>query len=101
MVGLEEGGVFDYDSMPDWMKTTREVAPDYRLPLCAPAPGFIPVAEGLPPPPGMWHPLGQMPPGLACGMSGMDYPSHVMQQYPPGLYPWPHVQPGHFVTSGG
>jgi len=44
MVELEEGGMFDEDTMPDWMRSMRGVAPANRLqpPLMAPAPSPFP-----------------------------------------------------------
>ena len=50
MVELEEGGMFDEDTMPDWMKTMRGVAvtrPSLQQP---PNPFPDPVMQGLPPP---------------------------------------------------
>ena len=67
MAALEEGGMFDEDTMPDWMRTMRGVAPTNATAAAAPsaaaaaaatpqtpapsstAPQFIPVPEGLPP----------------------------------------------------
>jgi hypothetical protein len=60
MVELEEGGMFDEDTMPDWMRSMRGVAPANRLqppPLMAPAPAPFP------------EPIQQIPPGtgmLSC-----------------------------------
>jgi hypothetical protein len=54
MVELEEGGMFDEDTMPDWMRSMRGVAPANRLqppPLMAPAPAPFP------------EPIQQIPPG--------------------------------------
>ncbi len=55
MVELEEGGMFDEDTMPDWMRSMRGVAPANRLqppPLMAPAPAPFP------------EPIQQIPPGI-------------------------------------
>ena len=66
MAALEEGGMFDEDTMPDWMRTMRGVATNANAPAGVPAPAgtptnalapapastapqFIPVPEGLPP----------------------------------------------------
>ena len=61
----QQGGMFDEDTMPDWMRTMRGVAPNAASAAGAPAavtpaaaasvaapstaPQFIPVPEGMPP----------------------------------------------------
>ena len=49
MITLEDGGMFDEDTMPDWMKTMRGVAPDKHQVLASSSAPFIPVPEGIPP----------------------------------------------------
>ncbi len=55
MAVLEEGGTFDDETMPEWMKTMRGVVPDSQMAPSAPSSGsggaqYIPVPEGIPPP---------------------------------------------------
>eukprot|EP00096_Caligus_rogercresseyi_P001282 TRINITY_DN1204_c1_g4_i1.p1 TRINITY_DN1204_c1_g4~~TRINITY_DN1204_c1_g4_i1.p1 ORF type:complete len:1087 (+),score=453.83 TRINITY_DN1204_c1_g4_i1:186-3446(+) len=88
MADLEEGGMFDEDTMPEWMKTMRGVA------LASPAaaasvanvppaqpPQFIPVPEGLPPP--------VLDPGLSFGMPLPPPPPNVLFGRPPPPIPGP------------
>ena len=57
MAELEEGGMFDEDTMPDWMRSMRGVAPPSRplqqlqQPMAAPSP--------------FPEPMQQLPPGTA------------------------------------
>ncbi len=95
MIELEEGGVFDEDTMPEWMKTMRGVAPDSQMPLTAPPPAaaaaltaqFIPVPEGMPPPP---NALGVPPPTSA---SSIPTPASIAGP-PPGMPPFGLPPPG-------
>ena len=77
---LEEGGMFDEETMPDWMRSMRGVA--HRGSIPPPGQQFPQQSEGGMP--GM----GQLPPG----MTGMAPPPHEMGGMPPmppmeGIHP--------------
>ena len=111
MALLEEGGMFDDDTMPEWMKTMRGVAPTFaqqqqqqqqqqlmgQPPAQAPQPQhpqFIPIPDGLVPPttagtvgeiphpPGL-PPFGIPPPGAPPALAGLLAPPHG----PAGMLP--------------
>ena len=114
MSELEEGGMFDEDTMPDWMRTMRGVAHRSSLPPPGPQPGSHHQADpaaaplqlaGLPPP-------GQ--PGLPAHLSGPELgglhglPPPFLQAGPgagPGLLPHPPGlqlgQPGQLILRPG
>ena len=73
MAELEEGGMFDEDTMPDWMKTMRGVA------VSRPHAVLTPTAQ---PPPS----LGSIPPPAAAVQQPPTSFSEVVQP-PPGLPP--------------
>merc|ERR1719312_1544444 len=80
MMELEEGGMFDEETMPDWMRSMRGVA--HRGSIPPPGQQFPPQSEGGMP--GM----GQLPPGI----TGMAPPPHEMGGMPPmppmeGIHP--------------
>lgn len=80
MMELEEGGMFDEETMPDWMRSMRGVANRGSIP--PQGPGFPPHSDG-----GGMPGMGQLPPG----MPGMG-PPHEMGGMPPmppmeGMHP--------------
>lgn len=80
MMELEEGGMFDEETMPDWMRSMRGVAHRGSMPPSGPA--FPPHSDG-----GVMPGMGQMPPG----MPGMG-PPHELGGMPPmpsmeGMHP--------------
>lgn len=111
MAALEEGGMFDDETMPDWMKTMRGVAPQ----AVQQQQQFIPVPEGVPPQqtivapvvtdpshipiPGAFPPIGlppglppvMPPPGLGAGLLpglprfGLPPPTAQLTAPPPGF----------------
>ena len=91
LVSLEDGGTFDEETMPDWMKNIRSSAPQQQqpmmneatalgMPLQAAVDPALAAIHGLAipqgPPPGM-APFG-LPPGMPPAMAGAA---------PPGLLP--------------
>ena len=123
MALLEEGGMFDDDTMPDWMKTMRGVAPSsfagpqqmvqpQQQAASAPPqqqqhPQFIPIPDGLVPPPNTGtvgeipHPPGLPPFGLpppgAPGLAGLLAPPHsqagLIGAAPPNILLGPPLGP--------
>ena len=97
MAELEEGGTFDEDTMPEWMKTMRGVAPATAVQNnVVTAPQFIPVPEGIPPPPTAME---QTPQPAFIGMP----PPSLTNMPPPNLllpprFP-PTALPGGFDAS--
>uniref|UniRef100_A0A0K2UEB3 Putative LOC100120342 [Nasonia vitripennis] n=2 Tax=Caligidae TaxID=72034 RepID=A0A0K2UEB3_LEPSM len=110
MADLEEGGMFDEDTMPEWMKTMRGVAPIANAQaspaigtptISAPpaAPQFIPVPEGIPPvlepPPGLNFGMPIPPPGALPPPNVLLAPPRFGRPPPPP----PRPIPGGFDTS--
>jgi hypothetical protein len=83
MVELEEGGMFDEDTMPDWMRSMRGVAPANRLqppPLMAPAPAPFP------------EPIQQIPPGTDILSSPQKYYAFIIRKSE-CIFPFPSYLP--------
>jgi hypothetical protein len=128
MVALEDGGTFDDDTMPEWMKNMRGVAPNS---MTQHQPGFIPVSSeaamalqggvdpamaaahgialpggpppGMPPyglPPGIPPPGGLLghPPGGLLGAGLLPPPGAPNLHMPPRFGP-PHGFPPSFDIS--
>ena len=90
LVSLEDGGAFDEETMPEWMKNARETAANQQHPAAAAGatviPGFIPVTSEA-------TPLGlQVAPGVdpaVAAAHGMALPPGAMPPFglPPGIPP--------------
>ena len=100
MVLLEEGGMFDEETMPEWMKSMRGVA----ISAANHTPQFMPQEmERLPgPPPGFVR----IPEGMSPAMGGQEIANQISVPgvHPPGMPPFglPHagLLPGGAVLPG-
>ena len=113
LVELEEGGTFDEDTIPDWIRTMRGapmgmtvapsaaglptpvVLPDMNKLSGAPPPGFVRIPEGMSPAMGQGDPahipVPGGPPGPPPGLPPFGLPPSLAQA---GLLPGPAVLPG-------
>ena len=80
MMELEEGGMFDEETLPDWMRSMRGVA--HRGSIPPPGQPFPPQSNGGLPG------IGQLPPGLP-GIAPPPHEMGGMQPMPPmeGIHP--------------
>ena len=109
LVELEEGGTFDEETIPDWIRNMRGgsmgmavvpsatglptpiVLPDMNKMSGAPPPGFVRIPEGMSPAIGLSDPAHIPVPGPPPGLPPFGLPPSLAQA---GLLPGPGVLPG-------
>ena len=99
LVELEEGGMFDEETMPDWIRAMRGATGMTPAPVMQHTPQqFMPEMKQLPgPPPGFVR----IPEGMSPAMVGQSDPTHipVPGAPPPGMPPF-GLPPGLAAQAG-